>query len=91
MLIHITITERSNEYDKPSSVATNITADFEERTIDAYFILFEKILAHAGFDRSETLRAAASFVFNDSTNPELLEKIADEHDLLLAEKLYENK
>lgn len=91
MLIHITLTERSNEYDKPASVATTITADFEDKSIDAYFILFEKVLAHAGFDHSEALQAAANFVFNESTNPKLLEQIAEKHDLLLAEKLYEVK
>lgn len=91
MLIHVTITERSNDYDKPSSVATNITADFEERTVDAYFVLFSKILAHAGFDQAEIMHAAASFVFNESTNPKLLEQIAVEHDLLLAESLYQSK
>jgi hypothetical protein len=90
MHINVSLTEESNVYYEPNVIKTEIHADMEAASIEAYFVLFTKILAHAGFDRYEMLQGAADFVFSDSTDPATLKKIAEHHDLILAESLLEN-
>ena len=89
MQINISLTEVSIVHYKPA-IKTEIHADMEAASIEDYFVLFTKIMAHAGFDRHEMLYGAVDFVFNDSTDPATLKKIAEHHDLILAESLLEN-
>jgi len=84
MQINVLLTEES-VYFKPSVIKTEINADMTDSSIEAYFLLFKKIMAHAGFDDYEILHGAVEFVFNDSTNPETLKKIAEHNDLILGE------
>jgi hypothetical protein len=90
MQINVSLTEESNVYYESYEIKTEIHADMEDASIETYFVLFTKIMAHAGFDRYEMLQGAADFVFSDSTDPATLKKIAEHHDLILSESLLKN-
>jgi len=86
MRINITIAESyPDELDSPQSISTNIMADLEDSSVHAYYKVFEKVLAHAGFTEKQIMLGATHVAFNESRDIETMRKVADEYELILDE------
>lgn len=89
MRINITLCESYPEtMDSPQSVSTNICADLEGSNVHAYYKVFEKILAHAGFNEEQIMRGATELGFNEFRDTKLMEKVGSDYGLLLEEQLH---
>lgn len=58
-----------------------------ELSIHQYFELFKRFLFSVGFDEHQVMKGATELTFNEYTSQEVMKKIAEEYDLIMAEDL----
>lgn len=60
-----------------------------ELSVHQYFELFKRFLLSVGFGEEQVMRGAVEVTFHEFNNEELMKKIANEYDLIMAEELPE--
>ena len=62
--------------------------DCDDLNTTQMFKAYEKFLLASGYDEKSIMSGACSLAFNDWRSPELMKKVADEHDLILSEDVH---
>lgn len=73
--------------DDTGTVTTTITCDTSDCSVHAYFNLFQRVLACAGFCEESIMKGGAQLAFNEYRSVDLMRKVAAAYDLKLIEDL----
>jgi hypothetical protein len=73
--------------DDPNAITTTISTEMSDCSVHAWFHLFERVLASAGFQEEQIMRGGTQLAFNECRNVEAMRKVAGFYDLCLQEDL----
>jgi hypothetical protein len=86
--LSITLETSSGErLDEPNAVTSVFTTEMSDCSVHAWFKLFERILAVAGFDEQIIMLGGAQLAFNEERSIENMRSVAKQYDLRLLEDL----
>lgn len=80
-------TSSGEEIDEPNSVTTTLSSEMSDRSVHAWFKLFEQVLCGAGFHEDVIMAGGAHLAFNETRNVEAMRQVAYSLDLRLSEDL----
>lgn len=86
--LSITIeTSEGERLDEPGAVTMTIASEMSDCSVHAWFELFQRVLAVAGFCERNVMAGGCQLAFNEARSVELMRDIAKQYDLRLLEDL----
>jgi hypothetical protein len=80
-------TSAGDRLDDPNAITTTISTEMSDCSVHAWFQLFERVLASAGFQEEQIMRGGTQLAFNECRNVDAMRKVANFYDLHLQEDL----
>lgn len=81
------ITLRQASCSEHDEVLTVIHSDMRDAHIHAWFELFARVLASAGFCEKSIMRGGCQLAFNEYRRVDMMREVAEEYDLSLSEDI----
>lgn len=81
------ITVRSGPTPDHDEISATIRSEMKDCDVHAWFDLFEKVLAMAGFQEVSIMQGACKLAFNECRPADLMRRVAHDFDLTLNEHL----